>query len=68
VVLDGFDLGAGILFPFIDGTHHRGTAMNSVAPIWDANETWLALGGGGLLAVFPFAYGWSTSRRWLTSP
>ena len=56
VVLDGFDLGIGILFPFIDGTENRDTAMNSVAPVWDGNETWLILGGGGLFAVFPLAY------------
>lgn len=56
VVLDGFDLGVGILFPLIDGTRNRDTAMNSVAPVWDGNETWLVLGGGGLLAVFPLAY------------
>ncbi|MEQ1711485.1 MAG: cytochrome d ubiquinol oxidase subunit II, partial [Hyphomicrobium sp.] len=56
VVLDGFDLGIGILFPFIDGTPNRDTAMNSVAPVWDGNETWLILGGGGLFAVFPLAY------------
>ncbi|MCB1509970.1 MAG: cytochrome d ubiquinol oxidase subunit II [Hyphomicrobiaceae bacterium] len=56
VVLDGFDLGVGILFPFLDGTRHRDTAMNSVAPVWDGNETWLVLGGGGLFAVFPLAY------------
>jgi cytochrome bd ubiquinol oxidase subunit II len=56
VVLDGFDLGVGILFPLFDGTRHRDTAMNSVAPVWDGNETWLVLGGGGLFAVFPLAY------------
>src|SRR6187549_2904162 len=56
VVLDGFDLGIGILFPFIDGEENRDDAMNSVAPVWDGNETWLVLGGGGLLAVFPLAY------------
>jgi cytochrome d ubiquinol oxidase subunit II len=56
VVLDGFDLGVGILFPFIAGTRHRDSAMNSVAPVWDGNETWLVLGGGGLFAVFPLAY------------
>jgi cytochrome bd ubiquinol oxidase subunit II len=56
VVLDGFDLGVGILFPFIEGRQHRDTAMNSVAPVWDGNETWLVLGGGGLFAVFPLAY------------
>ena len=56
VVLDGFDLGIGILFPWIDRGRERDTAMNSVAPVWDGNETWLVLGGGGLLAVFPLAY------------
>jgi cytochrome d ubiquinol oxidase subunit II len=56
VVLDGFDLGVGILFPLIPGEAHRDEAMNSVAPVWDGNETWLVLGGGGLLAVFPLAY------------
>ena len=56
VILDGFDLGVGILFPFIKGEANRDEAMNSVAPVWDGNETWLVLGGGGLLAVFPLAY------------
>ena len=56
VVLDGFDLGVGILFALIRGRHDRDTMMNSVAPVWDGNETWLVLGGGGLFAVFPLAY------------
>ena len=56
VVLDGFDLGVGILFPRLDDGHDRNTAINSVAPVWDGNETWLVLGGGGLMAVFPLAY------------
>ena len=56
VVLDGFDLGIGILFPTLDGPDERGQAMNSVAPVWDGNETWLVMGGGGLLAAFPLAY------------
>jgi cytochrome bd ubiquinol oxidase subunit II len=56
VVLDGFDLGVGILFPFAKTTHDKNLMMNSVAPVWDGNETWLVLGGGGLLAVFPLAY------------
>jgi cytochrome bd ubiquinol oxidase subunit II len=56
VVLDGFDLGIGILFPLLGRTRERDLAMASVAPIWDGNETWLVLGGGGLLAVFPLAY------------
>jgi cytochrome d ubiquinol oxidase subunit II len=56
VILDGFDLGIGILFPFAGDDGDRGVAMNSVAPVWDGNETWLVLGGGGLFAVFPLAY------------
>ena len=56
VLLDGFDLGVGILFPFLADEHERDAGMNSVAPVWDGNETWLVLGGGGLLAVFPLAY------------
>ncbi len=56
ILLDGFDLGIGILFPFLGGENHQNVAMNSVAPVWDGNETWLILGGGGLYAVFPLAY------------
>ncbi|CAN5367787.1 cytochrome d ubiquinol oxidase subunit II [soil metagenome] len=56
VVLDGFDLGVGILFPFVHGRDERDVMVNSVAPVWDGNETWLVLGGGGLFAVFPLAY------------
>ncbi len=56
VALDGFDLGIGILFPFMKEEVHRDEMMNSVAPVWDGNETWLVLGGGGLFAVFPLAY------------
>jgi len=56
VLFDGFDLGIGILFPFFPDRHDRGVMMNSVAPVWDGNETWLVLGGGGLLAAFPLAY------------
>jgi len=56
VVLDGFDLGVGILFLGYTSGHERDIAMNSVAPVWDGNETWLILGGGGLFAVFPLAY------------
>ena len=56
VILDGFDLGIGILFPVLAGDSDRDTAMNTVAPVWDGNETWLVLGGGGLFAVFPLAY------------
>lgn len=57
VILDGFDLGVGILFPTIKpGRGMRSRMMNSIAPVWDGNETWLVLGGGGLFAVFPLAY------------
>ncbi|NDV51139.1 MULTISPECIES: cytochrome d ubiquinol oxidase subunit II [unclassified Salipiger] len=56
VILDGFDLGVGILFPLAKTEQERDVMMNSVAPIWDGNETWLVLGGGGLFAVFPLAY------------
>src|SRR3954463_14427158 len=56
VVMDGFDLGIGILFPLLPVGRERDQAMNAVAPVWDGNETWLVLGGGGLLAAFPLAY------------
>ena len=56
VVMDGFDLGIGILFPLFNRGDERSQAMNAVAPVWDGNETWLVLGGGGLLAAFPLAY------------
>jgi cytochrome bd ubiquinol oxidase subunit II len=56
VILDGFDLGVGILFPFARSEKERDLMMNSVAPVWDGNETWLIMGGGGLFAVFPLAY------------
>jgi cytochrome d ubiquinol oxidase subunit II len=56
VVMDGFDLGIGILFPAFAAGRERDRAMNSIAPVWDGNETWLVLGGGGLFAAFPLAY------------
>lgn len=56
VVLDGFDLGIGILYPLLKPGDERDKAMNSVAPLWDGNETWLVFGGGGLMAAFPLAY------------
>ena len=56
VVMDGFDLGIGVLFPTIAPGLERDRAMNSIAPFWDGNETWLVLGGGGLFAAFPLAY------------
>jgi cytochrome d ubiquinol oxidase subunit II len=56
VLLDGFDLGVGILFLVEHGDQDRDVMVNSIAPVWDGNETWLVLGGGGLFAVFPLAY------------
>ncbi|HEX2793290.1 MAG TPA: cytochrome d ubiquinol oxidase subunit II [Croceicoccus sp.] len=56
VVMDGFDLGIGVLFPSFKVGPERDMAMNSIAPVWDGNETWLVLGGGGLFAAFPLAY------------
>jgi len=56
VVMDGFDLGIGILFPLVQGRENRSVMMNTVAPIWDGNETWLVLGGAGLFGAFPLAY------------
>lgn len=56
VLLDGFDLGVGILFPFAPSDICRNRMINSIAPFWDGNETWLVLGGGGLFAAFPLAY------------
>ena len=61
VLLDGFDLGIGILFPFAPSDNCRNRMMNSIAPFWDGNETWLVLGGGGLFAAFPlglYCAGW----------
>src|SRR5690606_15089707 len=55
VVMDGFDLGIGILFPFLPGRSDRDVMMNTVAPVWDGNETWLVLGGAGRLAACPLA-------------
>ncbi len=56
VILDGFDLGIGLLFPFAKSERERDQMMNSVAPFWDGNETWLVLGGAGLFVAFPRAY------------
>src|SRR5690606_24698833 len=56
VVMDGFDLGIGILFRALRPGEERDQAMNTVAPVWDGNETWLVLGGGGLMAAFPLAF------------
>jgi cytochrome d ubiquinol oxidase subunit II len=56
VLLDGFVLGIGVLAPFAEDEKQLDTMMNTAAPIWDGNETWLVLGGAGLLAAFPKAY------------
>jgi cytochrome bd ubiquinol oxidase subunit II len=56
VLLDGFDLGVGILFPFAPTHQDRDVMINSIAPVWDGNETWLVLGGTTLFAAFPIAY------------
>src|SRR5262249_23741229 len=56
VLLDGFDLGVGVLYGLAPDTRSRNIIMNSIAPIWDGNETWLVLGGLGLLAAFPLAF------------
>lgn len=61
IVMDGFDLGIGILFPFIKDRGERDAMVNSVAPVWDGNETWLVLGGAALFAAFPLAYGFLLS-------
>jgi len=57
VILDGFDLGIGILFPFTHSEHERDLMMNSIAPVWDGNETWLVFGGAMLYGAFPLVYG-----------
>ncbi len=56
ILMDGFDLGIGILLPFAPSNKCRDHMISSIAPFWDGNETWLVLGGGGLFAAFPLAY------------
>src|SRR4029453_15994369 len=65
VILDGFDLGIGILFPFAESEHERDQMMNSVAPFWDGNETWLGLGGTGRMVAFPPASAITLSALYL---
>src|ERR1700743_1587778 len=65
VVLDGFDLGIGIVFPFFPDEKERNLMMNTGAPVWDGNETWLVLGGAGLFAVFPVVYSTVLSALYL---
>ena len=55
-MFDGFDLGVGMLYGFSSSESDRSVIMNSIAPIWDGNETWLVFGGLGLLAAFPPAF------------
>jgi len=66
VVLDGFGLGVGILFAAEPDYEDRSLMVNSIAPVWDGNQTWLVMGGGGLLAVFPLAYGLVMSAQYPT--
>lgn len=56
VIMDGFDLGIGIIFPFVANRDDRDVMVNTVAPVWDGNETWLVFGGAAMLAAFPLAY------------
>jgi len=56
IIMDGFDLGIGMLFYFERDPQARDVMVNSVAPVWDGNETWLVLGGAGLFGAFPLAY------------
>ena len=65
VIMDGFDLGIGILFPFIKDHQERDVMMNTVAPVWDGNETWMVLGGAGLYAAFPLVYSTVLSALYL---
>jgi cytochrome bd ubiquinol oxidase subunit II len=65
VILDGFDLGIGILLPFVPDRAERDTMVNTVAPVWDGNETWLVLGAAALLAAFPLAYSVALSALYL---
>lgn len=65
IIMDGFDLGIGVLYLFMPDKHDRDVMMNTVAPVWDGNETWLVLGGAGLFAAFPFAYSIMLSALYL---
>ena len=56
IVMDGFDLGIGMVFSFVPNASERDVMMNSVAPVWECNETWLVLGGARLFGAFPLAY------------
>lgn len=56
IIMDGFDLGIGILMPFVKNEQQKDVMVNSVAPVWDGNETWIVLGGASLFGAFPLAY------------
>ena len=56
VLLDGFDLGVGIIFPWVNNAEHRQLMVNTLVPVWDGNETWLVLGGATLYGAFPVVY------------
>ena len=57
VILDGFGLGIALLFPFTHDEKERDVLISSIAPVWDANQTWLVFGGGALFVAFPLMYG-----------
>ncbi|WP_296659306.1 cytochrome d ubiquinol oxidase subunit II [Paraburkholderia sp.] len=65
LVLDGYDLGIGIVLPFFPDEHERDLIMNNVAPVWDGNEAWLLLGGAALFAAFPVVYSTVLSTLYL---
>ncbi|MGF6771882.1 cytochrome d ubiquinol oxidase subunit II [Paraburkholderia sp. GAS199] len=65
IVLDGFDLGIGMIFPFFPAEDERDMMMHSIAPVWDGNETWLVLGGAALFAAFPMVYSVALSGLYL---
>jgi cytochrome d ubiquinol oxidase subunit II len=65
IVLDGFDLGVGMIFPFFPSDSERDIMMHSIAPVWDGNETWLVLGGAALFAAFPMVYSVALSGLYL---
>ncbi|HUJ17058.1 MAG TPA: cytochrome d ubiquinol oxidase subunit II, partial [Nitrospirota bacterium] len=65
VVLDGFGLGIALLFPVMKSEDERDRLIESIAPVWDANQTWLVFGGGGLFVAFPLLYGVLSSALYI---
>jgi len=65
VILDGISLGVGLLFPTALEGSERDTLMGSIAPVWDANQTWLVFGGGAIFASFPVVYGVLSSALYI---